>query len=104
MSYSFVKVEREAHVTLVTINRPEVMNALHPPAQQELDRVFDDFQSDPQQWIAIVTGAGDKAFSAGNDLKFQAEHGSAATMMSHESTISNPPPSAKPFTAAITGL
>ena len=62
----------------MTINRPEVMNALHPPAQQEMEKVFDDFQNDPEQWIAIVTGAGDKAFSAGNDLKFQAEHGSAA--------------------------
>ncbi|HEX2463253.1 MAG TPA: enoyl-CoA hydratase-related protein [Thermoanaerobaculia bacterium] len=78
MSYRFVKVEREGPITLVTINRPEVMNALHPPAQQEMEKVFDDFQNDSQQWIAIVTGAGDKAFSAGNDLKFQAEHGSAA--------------------------
>jgi crotonobetainyl-CoA hydratase len=76
MSYQFVKVEREGRVTLVTLNRPEVMNALHPPAQQELNQVFDDFQNDPEQWIAIVTGAGDKAFSAGNDLKYQAEHGS----------------------------
>ena len=78
MSYRFVNVEREGPITLVTINRPEVMNALHPPAQQEMEKVFDDFQNDPEQWIAIVTGAGDKAFSAGNDLKFQAEHGSAA--------------------------
>ena len=77
MSYRFVKVEREGRVTVVTLNRPEVMNALHPPAQQELDSVFDDFQNDPEQWIAIVTGAGDKAFSAGTDLKYQAEHGAA---------------------------
>jgi enoyl-CoA hydratase/carnithine racemase len=77
MSYRFVKVEREGRVTVVTLNRPEVMNALHPPAQQECNRVFDDFQNDPGQWIAIVTGAGDRAFSAGNDLKFMAEHGSA---------------------------
>jgi crotonobetainyl-CoA hydratase len=46
MSYQFAKVEREARVTVVTINRPEVMNAIHPPAQQELDRIFDDFQND----------------------------------------------------------
>ena len=78
MSYRFVEVARDGRVTVVTLNRPEVMNALHPPAQQELDRVFDDFQNDPDQWVAIVTGAGDKAFSAGNDLKFQAEHGAAA--------------------------
>jgi enoyl-CoA hydratase/carnithine racemase len=78
MSHRFVEVAREGRVTVVTLNRPEVMNALHPPAQQELDQVWDDFQNDPEQWVAIVTGAGDKAFSAGNDLKFQAEHGAAA--------------------------
>jgi crotonobetainyl-CoA hydratase len=46
------------------------MNA--KPADDELDRVWDDFAADPDQWIAIVTGAGDRAFCAGNDLKFQA--------------------------------
>ena len=65
----FCTVEREGPVTLVTINRPEVMNALHPPANDELAGVFDEFAADPDQWIAIITGAGDKAFSAGNDLK-----------------------------------
>ncbi len=77
-SYEFIEVERDGHLLIVTLNRPERMNALHPPAHQELDRVFQAFQDDPEQWVAIVTGAGDRAFSAGNDLKFQAEHGSAA--------------------------
>jgi crotonobetainyl-CoA hydratase len=76
-AYRFVKVEREGHLLLVTLNRPEVMNALHPPAHQELQRVFDAFAADPALWVAILTGAGDKAFSAGNDLKYQAEHGGA---------------------------
>lgn len=66
-------VERQGPVTIVTINRPEAMNALHPLANEELSEVFDAFQADPDQWIAIVTGAGDKAFSSGNDLKFTAE-------------------------------
>ena len=68
----FCRVERDGPVTLVTIDRPEVMNALHPPANLELEQVFDDFCGDPDQWVAILTGAGDRAFSAGNDLKFQA--------------------------------
>lgn len=71
----FCKVERDGHVTLVTIDRPGVYNALHPPAHDELDSVFDEFAADPDQWVAIVTGAGDKAFSAGNDLKYQAAGG-----------------------------
>lgn len=72
MAYEFIEVSREGHVTTVTINRPERMNALHPLAVREMDQAFDDFQHDPDQWVAIITGAGEKAFSAGNDLKFQA--------------------------------
>jgi len=75
MAYEFVKVEREGPVTVFTLNRPEVMNALHSPAHFELGEVFDAFAADPDQWVGIVTGAGDRAFSAGNDLKHQASGG-----------------------------
>src|SRR5262245_29700833 len=51
------------------------MNALHPPAGEELDRVWNDFAADPEVWVAILTGAGERAFSAGNDLKWTATHG-----------------------------
>ncbi len=71
----FCRVERDDRVTIVTIERPEVMNALHPPANHELEKVFDEFCADPEQWVAIITGAGDRAFSAGNDLKYQAGSG-----------------------------
>jgi crotonobetainyl-CoA hydratase len=72
----FSTVERDGHLLTITINRPEVMNALHPPANRELADVFDDFSSDPDLWVAVITGAGDRAFSAGNDLKYQAAGGS----------------------------
>ncbi len=75
MSYEFIHVEKQDRITLVTINRPEVMNAVHPPANLELDQAFNDFADDPEAWVAIITGAGDKAFCAGNDLKYQAKHG-----------------------------
>lgn len=68
----FSKVEREGPLTIVTIDRPDVMNSLHPAANAELAEIFDDFAADPEQWVAIITGAGEKAFSAGNDLKFTA--------------------------------
>jgi enoyl-CoA hydratase/carnithine racemase len=74
----FCTTERDGHILTVTINRPEVMNSLHPPANFELDKVFDEFVADPELWVAILTGAGDRAFSAGNDLKFQASEGGAA--------------------------
>jgi len=66
-------VETDGHLFTVTINRPDVMNALHPMANQELSDAFDEFAANPQLWVAIITGAGDKAFSAGNDLKYHAE-------------------------------
>ncbi|HEY0106242.1 MAG TPA: enoyl-CoA hydratase-related protein, partial [Rhizomicrobium sp.] len=76
--YEFCKVEREGRLTIVTLNRPEVMNALHAPAHAELAQVFDDFAADPDAWVAIVTGAGERAFSAGNDLKVTAAGGGSA--------------------------
>jgi len=69
----FSKVDIDGNLMIVTINRPEVYNACHPPASQELGAVFDEFDSNPDLWVAIVTGAGDKAFCAGNDLKYHAE-------------------------------
>ncbi len=71
----FSSVVREGALTIITIERPEVMNSLHPPANRELAAAFDDFATDPEQWVAIITGAGDRAFSAGNDLKYQATGG-----------------------------
>jgi enoyl-CoA hydratase/carnithine racemase len=69
----YCTAERDGRILTVTINRPERMNALHWMANEELASVFDDFVSDPELWVAIITGAGDRAFSAGNDLKYQAQ-------------------------------
>lgn len=75
MAYQFATYEKKGRIAIVTINRPERMNALHPPASFELHEIWDDFERDPDLWVGILTGAGDKAFSAGNDLRFTAEHG-----------------------------
>ncbi len=75
MRYEFIKAEKKGHVTTVTINRPEVMNSISPLVSVEMDHAFNDFDADPEQWICIITGAGEKAFSAGNDLKYQAVNG-----------------------------
>lgn len=71
----FCETARDGHLFIVTINRPEVMNALHPPASRELSLAFDEFAGDDDLWVAILTGAGTRAFSAGNDLKYQAGGG-----------------------------
>ena len=69
----FCTYEKKDHVAYVTITRPEVMNSLHIHANIELNDVFDDFAADDDMWVAVFTGQGDRAFSAGNDLKFTAE-------------------------------
>ncbi len=67
MACEFATYEKKGRIATVTINRPERMNALHPPANLELHEIWNDFQNDPEVWIGILTGSGDKAFSAGTD-------------------------------------
>ncbi|MDA0365952.1 MAG: enoyl-CoA hydratase-related protein [Chloroflexi bacterium] len=69
MAYEFAMYEKKGHIAYVTINRPEVMNSLHAPANYELSGIWDEFAADDDAWVAILTGAGARAFSAGNDLK-----------------------------------
>jgi len=100
----FCKSERDGHVLIVTINRPERMNALHSPAHYELSQIFDDFENDPELWVAILTGAGERAFSAGNDLKWQAEGGTRARPATGFGGITFRFDRAKPLIAAVNGI
>ena len=76
MSYEFIKTERIGHILRVTMNRPEVYNAVHLPMHEEMADCWDAFAADDDLWVAVLTGAGDKAFTAGNDLKATAQGGS----------------------------
>ncbi|MBA3028292.1 MAG: enoyl-CoA hydratase [Desulfobacteraceae bacterium] len=100
----FAKVEKEGHLTVITINRPENMNALHPPASMELETIFNDFESDPEQWVAIITGTGDRAFSAGNDLKYQASGGDMSMPASGFAGLTSRYNMVKPVIAAVNGM
>ena len=71
----FITVDKADRVTTVTLNRPEVMNAINGRMHHELQAAFDDFASDCEQFVCIVTGAGERAFCAGSDLKAVAERG-----------------------------
>src|SRR5580698_8697866 len=104
MTYEFCKVERDGRLTIVTLNRPQVMNALHAPAHAELAEVFDAFAADPEQWVAIVTGAGDRAFSAGNDLKHQATGGKMGSPPSGFAGLTSRYDLTKPVIAAVTAV
>src|SRR5258708_34164494 len=103
MDLKFSVVTRKGPVTIVTLSRPEVYNALHTDAHFELDKVFDDFSSDPEQWVAIVTGAGDKAFCAGNDLKWQAAGGKRGWDKGGVAGLTSRFDFAKPIIAAANG-
>ena len=104
MAYEFVKVERDGPITTITLNRPDVMNALHSPAHFELDEVFNTFAADPDQWVGIVTGAGDRAFSAGNDLKHQAGGGRMGSPPSGFAGLTSRFDLTKPLIAAVNGV
>jgi len=73
VSQRYCIVQDEGRVRTVTLNRPEVLNALHADANDELAAVWDEFAARDDLWVGIITGAGERAFSAGNDLKVQAE-------------------------------
>lgn len=72
MNHQYCIVHDEGRIRTVTLNRPEVLNALHADANDELAAVWDEFAARDDLWVGIITGAGDRAFSAGNDLKVQA--------------------------------
>jgi acetyl-CoA C-acetyltransferase len=71
-TYEFCEVERSNHILTVTMNRPKLRNALHPPANQELEGIFNAFEKDHDLWVAVITGAGNESFSSGNDMKYLA--------------------------------
>lgn len=104
MGYEFIKVERDGPVTTITLNRPDVMNALHSPAHFELHDAFDAFAADDSQWVGIVTGAGDRAFSAGNDLKHQATGGKMDNPPSGFAGLTSRFDLNKPLIAAVNGV
>ena len=61
--------ERRGHVELLTINRPEARNAMNGAAAVALSDALDECETDDDVWVVVLTAAGDKAFSAGMDLK-----------------------------------
>jgi crotonobetainyl-CoA hydratase len=102
--YEYCLSERDGHLLIVTLNRPAVMNALHRPAHEELAQVFDRFRDDPDLWVAIVTGAGERAFCAGNDLKYQAQGNALGWPPSGFAGLTHREDIDKPIIAAVNGV
>jgi enoyl-CoA hydratase/carnithine racemase len=104
MDCRFAKVETQGRVMIVTLDRPQARNALHAEANFELGRVFDAFDADPDLWVAIVTGAGDKAFCAGADLKQAKVLQEDATPASGFAGLTSRFERSKPVIAAVNGF
>ncbi|MGI3167751.1 enoyl-CoA hydratase-related protein [Pseudooceanicola sp. C21-150M6] len=100
----FVKTETRGNVLIVTMNRPEVYNATHAPMSQEMHQVWEDFNADPDLWVAVLTGAGDKAFCAGNDLKYTAQGGTAQPPATGFNGLTMRFDLMKPIIAAVNGF
>ncbi len=65
--------EKKDKILILTIDRPEALNALDPATSEELTKAWIEFRDDPSLWVAIVTGSGEKAFCAGADLRNMAQ-------------------------------
>ena len=104
MEYEFCRFERRGHIATITLNRPEVLNALHPAAHRELADAFDTYAADPELRVAIVTGAGDRAFCVGTDLKSLALTGDHNKPATGFAGITHRFDLWKPVIAAVNGL
>ncbi len=99
----YCSIDKTDHIMTVTLERPDRLNALHPPANAELGDVFDDFADDDDMWVAIITGAG-RGFSAGNDLRYQAEGGERVPTPKGFAGLTSRFDLTKPVIAAVNGV
>ena len=75
---SLVSLEKKQKIAIITINRPESLNALNNQVWCELTDAWTNVKDDPDVWTIVLTGAGDKAFCDGQDLKEMAQLREAA--------------------------
>ena len=66
---ALIEYTKEGKIAIFTINRPEALNSINVQTARELHEVMVAFRDDPDVWVGIVTGAGEKAFCAGADIK-----------------------------------
>ncbi len=99
-----VEYVKEGRIAYITINRPEAMNSLSIEVRQGLQNAYKDFRDNNDLWVAIITGAGDRAFSAGADIKgFTPASSDAAGTGGVPEKLIRPDTIWKPFIAAIHG-
>ena len=100
----FITVDRRGQVTTITLNRPQAMNSITPDMHHALQAAFDDFAADDGQRVCVVTGAGEKAFCAGSDLKAMAAGESRPYPRNGYAGLIERFDLTKPVIAAVNGL
>lgn len=98
------RLERRGPIALLTLDRPQVLNALDPAAHRELDAVFDHLRDDDDVRVVIVTGSGERAFCVGTDLKALAATGDHDKPRTGFAGITHRFDLWKPVIAAVNGL
>jgi len=104
---ALIEYTKEGKIAIFTINRPEALNSINVQTARELHETMIDFRDDPDLWVGIITGAGEKAFCAGADIKdmlpFLKEH-----LKNNPKAIPDTPMRGlelwKPLIAAVNGI
>ncbi|MGE4430354.1 MAG: enoyl-CoA hydratase-related protein [Sphingobium sp.] len=106
MSYETILVETRDAVTLVTLNRPQALNALNGQVLRDLSAAFAAYDADPSQLCLVLTGSGEKAFAAGADIKEMADKPAADFFLEDffSGWQSHVVATRKPWIAAVAGF
>jgi len=108
MSYQNLLIANEGAIRILTINRPDQLNALNRATIDELDRALNEAEADKSVRVLIITGSGPKAFVAGADIKefahFSVEEGKALSADGHAKLFSHVERLNKPVIAAVNGF
>jgi enoyl-CoA hydratase/carnithine racemase len=103
-TYQHCRVERDGQIVTITIDRPHVLNSLHPEGHAELARAFDEYAADPELRVAILTASGERAFCVGTDLKELAATGASEKPATGFAGITMRFDLWKPVIAAVNGF
>jgi enoyl-CoA hydratase/carnithine racemase len=103
---SLVNTEQVGRVAVVEMNRPEVRNAIDEAITAELDSAFDEMEKNDSVWAMVLTGAGDRAFCAGADLKAMSARDRSASRPTRATGFAGITQRAfvKPLVAAVNGV
>ena len=108
MSYTNLLTEQKGHILIITINRPNQLNALNKETIEELNKALSAADADKNTGVIILTGSGEKAFVAGADIKefadFSVEKGKELSAKGHELLFDFVENLSKPVIAAVNGF